>query len=80
MTRYLDSALAVRDCSILPSLAAAGKVRATAPSLKLSGDPSASGQASATGLTSGYGTHFRFAMAGINAKVWPLSPKDWSSG
>jgi hypothetical protein len=28
----------------------------------------------------GYGTHDRFAMAVINAKVWPLSPKGWSSG
>ncbi len=80
MTRYLDSTLAVRACSLQPSLAAAAKVQGTAPSLKPLGDPSASAQAPLTGVTSGYGTHFRFAMAGINAKVWPLSPKDWSSG
>jgi hypothetical protein len=24
--------------------------------------------------------HQRFAIAGTNAGVWPLSPKDWSSG
>jgi hypothetical protein len=80
VTRYLDSASAVRDCSLLPSLAAAVKVRTTGRSLNLSGDPSASAEAAATGVTLGYGTHARFAMAGINAKVWPLSPKDWSSG
>jgi hypothetical protein len=26
------------------------------------------------------GTHSRFAMTGINANVWPLSPQDWSTG
>jgi hypothetical protein len=24
--------------------------------------------------------HPRFAATGINAKVWPLSPEDWSTG
>jgi hypothetical protein len=24
--------------------------------------------------------HERFAMTGTNAKVWPLSPQDWSTG
>jgi hypothetical protein len=79
VTRYLDSALAGRACFLRPSVAAA-KTRATAPSLKVLGDPSASAKASVTGVASGYGTHLRFAMAGINANVWPLSPKDWSSG
>jgi hypothetical protein len=80
VTRNLDSALAIRACSLQPSLGTAPGVRTTAPSLRDSMDPSASAQASVTGVTSGYGAHFRFAMAGINAKVWPLSPKDWSSG
>ena len=78
MTRYLDSALASRACSLRASLGAAPEVRTTAPSLRDSGNPSVSAKAFATGVTSGYGTHVRFAMADINAKVWPLSPKDWS--
>jgi len=80
VTKFLDTALAVRDCSLRPSPAVALKVRTTAPAVELSGNPSASAKAAVTGVTSGYGTHLRFAMAGINAKVWPLSPKDWSSG
>ena len=80
MTRYLDSALASRACSLRASLVAAPGVRTTAPSPGVSGYPSASAKAAGTGLTLGYGTHDRFAMAVINAKVWPLSPKGWSSG
>jgi hypothetical protein len=80
VTRYLDSALASRACSLRASVAAAPRVRTGAPSLRVSGYPSVSAKAFGTGVTLGYGTHDRFAMADINAKVWPLSPKDWSSG
>jgi hypothetical protein len=80
VTRYLDSALASRACSLHACLAVAPEVRAAAPSLRVLGYPSVSAKAFGTGLTSGYGTRDRFAMAGINAKVWPLSPKGWSSG
>jgi hypothetical protein len=80
VTRYLDLALASRACSLRASLGATPEVRTTAPSLEASGYPSVSSPASATGVTTGYGTHDRFAMAAINAKVWPLSPEDWSSG
>ena len=80
MTRYLDSALASRACSLRASLAAAPELRTTALSPRVSGYPSVSAEPLSTGVTSGYGTHDRFAMAGINAKVWPLSPTDWSSG
>jgi hypothetical protein len=80
VTRTFDSALAIRARSLQPSLAAAVGVRMTVPSLKVSEYPSVSAKASVTGATPGYGTHDRFAMAGINAKVWPLSPGGWSSG
>ncbi len=80
MTRNLDSALASRACSLRASLTTTPEVRTTAPSLRASGYPSVSALAFGTGVTAGYGTHDRFAMADINAKVWPLSPKDWSSG
>jgi hypothetical protein len=80
VTRNLDSALGSRACSLQASLAAAPGVRTTAPSLGSSGYLSVSAHGFATGVTSGYGTHDRFAMAAINAKVWPLGPEDWSSG
>jgi hypothetical protein len=80
VTRTFDSTLAIRACSLAPSLAAAIGVRMTAPSLKVSEYPSVSAKAAVAGATPGYGTHDRFAMAGTNAKVWPLSPEDWSSG
>jgi hypothetical protein len=80
VTRNLDSALAIRARSLRASLAAATEPRTAAPSLRVSGHLSVSAPAFDTGVTSGYGTHDRFAMADINAKVWPLSPKDWSSG
>jgi hypothetical protein len=80
VTRNLDSALASRACSLRASFGTNPGVRTAAPSLRASGYPSVSALGSGTGVTSGYRTHDRFAMADINAKVWPLSPKDWSSG
>jgi hypothetical protein len=77
VTNYLDPAFADRDCSLLPSLGAAPVARVTATPLK--GIPSAS-TAAGTGVKSGYEAHNRFAMAGIKVNVWPMSPKDWSSG
>jgi len=78
VTNYLDPAFADRDCSLWPSLVAAPDARVTAAWLK--GIPSASTRAAATGVKSGYEAHNRFAMADIKVNVWPMSPKDWSSG
>ena len=82
MTRYLDSALAIRHCSLLPSLSVMPRERAIAAPLTASGYPSVPMAGLGTSVTPEYGTHSRkrFAVAGVNANVWPLSPKDWSSG
>ena len=50
-----------------------GRGCSIAPRLRLVVLPSAPAVA-ATGM------HKRFAISGANADVWPLSPKDWSSG
>ena len=50
-----------------------GRECSIAPRLRLVLSPSAPAVA-ATGM------HKRFAITGTNADVWPLSPKDWSSG
>ena len=78
MTNYLDLAFADRDCSLLPSFGAVPVARVTATLLK--GIPSASTEAAVTGVKSAYEADNRFAMAGIKVNVWPMSPKDWSSG
>jgi hypothetical protein len=77
VTNYLDSAFADRDRSLRPGLGAAPCARST---VALKGIPSASIRAASTGVKSGYEAHNRFAMAAIKVNVWPMSPKDWSSG
>jgi hypothetical protein len=80
VTSYLDSAVAVSACSPAPSLpamrpelaATSGAFRpsasTTAPTVAVAGDVLAKR------------SQKHFAMAGIDANVWPLSPQDWSSG
>ncbi len=86
MTSYLDTALAVRACSTLPSLPMAGVEQAQltyggSPSLSTARPPfAASGKPSEASAGLGKHSQMRFATAGITANVWPLGPQDWSSG
>lgn len=78
MTSYLDSAVAAPACSsALSLLAMRPELAATSGARR----PSASTTApTVAGNVLAKHSQKRFAMPGINAKVWPLSPQDWSSG
>jgi len=86
VTSYLDTALAVSACSTSPSLPMAGAEHARLtygerPSVSTARLPlAAAGEPSPAAAGLRKHSQLRFAMAGITANVWPLSPQDWSSG
>lgn len=67
-----------RECSSVPSARSGHRALASAEATAVSMVGSAAPSMPGAGLQKHMDK--RFAMAGINANVWPLSPQDWSSG
>jgi hypothetical protein len=77
VTRYLGS----MPCTRVRSAGLSdGALLGVSTLLARTGAPSAASTAVAPSAGTLVHSQKRFAMAGINANVWPLSPQDWSSG